>query len=230
MQSTGNDIIALDSINKQRSNEAGFYRKILTDSELAIYHQSRFAGMPFENFLWLSWSIKESAYKYLKRKSPNLVFSPARVVMQHMDIPVSRQATVFESGQWQGTAAGGNCYRGTCILEDTILYFRSQIHPEMIATVVNDYAQFAHTWWGIRKIDHSDTEHQSKEVRSFLLQKLNIVLPGEDLRVEKTSVGYPVVLQGTKELKLPVSFSHHGRYIAYSFLFNPSAKVLFNLS
>ncbi|GAC1441175.1 MAG: hypothetical protein NVSMB63_08550 [Sediminibacterium sp.] len=218
MQSTGNDIIALYTINKERSNDSRFYAKILSPSEQALYHRPEFAGLSFEHFLWLSWSIKESVYKYLKRGLPDLVFSPTRIIIRHIDLPQDQQLTGFEGRQWEGTAFGESCYKGSFIFGSTTFYFRSKIYRELIATVVSEDENFEDTWWGIRTIDHSAADHQSKAVRSFLLSKLDAVLPGKDLQIKKSTLGYPIVLRGTKELKLPVSFAHHGRFIAYSFL------------
>ena len=67
MISTGNDIVALGLINKQRTCEPRFYSKILSASEQALYHQSEFTALPFEHYVWLLWSVKESTYKFLKR-------------------------------------------------------------------------------------------------------------------------------------------------------------------
>ena len=218
MQSAGNDIIALNTINKQRSNNRRFYAKIISASELVLYQRHKISGMPFEHFLWLAWSIKESAYKYLKRKIPELVFSPAKIILQQIYLPHNGELTGFKDGQWEGNASAETCYKGSVISGSDTLYFRSKIHPELIATVVSDDENFEHTWWGIRTIDHTDSHHQSEEVRSFFLHKLNAVLPGKNFRIEKTSIGYPIVLRGTEELKLPVSFAHHERFVAYSFL------------
>jgi len=217
MQSAGNDIIALGTINKERSNDSRFYSQVLSASEQALYQEPQFAGMPFEHFLWLAWSVKESAYKYLKREVPGLVFSPTRIIIRDINLPKDQRLTAFEGRQWQGNASAETCYKGSVIFGSATLYFRSNIHSELIATVVSEDQKFENTWWGISTINHTDADHQSKEVRSFLLHKLNTILPGKYIRIEKTAVGYPVVLEGTKELKIPVSFSHHGRFISYSF-------------
>jgi len=222
MQSAGNDIISLGSINKQRSKDSRFYTKILSASEQALYQQPECMGMLLEHFVWLAWSIKESAYKYLKRGFPDLVFSPTRIIIQHIEFPKDKRSTGFKESQWQGNASDETCYKGTVIFGSTTLYFRSKIYSELIATVVNDDENFEHVSWGIRMIGQTDAAHQSKEVRSFLLYTLNTILPFPDLQIEKSPVGYPVVLQGTKELKMPVSFAHHGRFIAYSFVLGVS--------
>ncbi len=218
MQSAGNDIIALGMINKQRSNDSRFYTKILSASEQELYHARAFAQMPFEHFVWLLWSIKESAYKYLKRGSSGLLFSPTKIIIQHINFPAEQEVNSFKDAQWQGCASGECCYSGNFIFGSAAFYFRSKMHHELIATVVSEDENFEHTWWGIQAIEQADAAHQSKTVRMFLLNKLNNLFPGKDLRIEETTAGYPVIFEGDHQLKLPVSIAHHGHYVAYSFL------------
>lgn len=218
MQSAGNDIIALGTINRERSNDSRFYTKILSASEQALYHAPVFAQMPFEHFLWLLWSIKESAYKYLKRGFPNLAFSPTKIIIQHIRFPDEQLLSAFEDRQWRGGTSDEACYKGSFRFGSTLFYFRSKIYPELIATVISEEKTFEHTWWGIRTIEGTGSAHQSKSVRLFLLEKLDSIVSGMGLRIEETAFGYPAIFQGTKELKLPVSLAHHGQFISYSFL------------
>ena len=218
MTSTGNDIIALNTINKQRSNDSRFYVKILSVAEQLLYQQPGLSSMPFENYVWLCWSVKESAYKYLKRTNPDLVFSPTKIIIRQIDCPADNNVTEFENGEWEGIACSEKCYTGYLVFEGTSFYFRSKIYREFIATVVSEDENFAHTHWGIKTISHTDAVHQSGAVRSFLLNRLHTILPGKDLQVGKTLAGYPIVLHKNEELPLTVSFAHHGRFVAYSFL------------
>ena len=55
-------------------------------------------------------------------------------------------------------------------------------------------------------------------VRSFALGKLSSVFPNDDLQLEKSVAGYPVLLKAKKESDIPISFTHHDHFIAYSFL------------
>jgi len=199
MQSAGNDIIALNLIDKQRSNDSRFYSKILSESEKIYYQRTVFAKIDFTCFLWLCWSVKESAYKYLKRIHPELVFSPSKIIVQHVSVDEKN-------------------YNGNFLAEGNIYYFRSEISREFITTVVSEDEKFEHVFWGFDSIKDTSADHQSKMVRALLLKKLHTVLPGKKLNVEKAIAGYPIIIEGTKELNIPVSFAHHGRFIAYSFL------------
>lgn len=222
MKSTGNDIVALKAINKQRTNHTRFYSKILSISEQALYYRQEFGEMPFEKFVWLLWSVKESVYKYLKRAMPALVFSPTKIIIQRIDPPYRRTITIFGDTQWENKS-NESCeefYKGIIIVGSDIFYFRSKIHVELISTVVNNDENFENIWWGIKSIDHAAYDNQSKAVRAFILNKLNFILPGciDNLSIGKCHLGFPVVLKEAKEMNIPVSLAHHDHFIAYSFL------------
>jgi phosphopantetheinyl transferase (holo-ACP synthase) len=217
--STGNDIIALKTINPQRTKQERFYSKILSFSELELYYHKDYAAMPFENFVWLLWSIKESVYKYQKRNIPGLVFSPGKIIIQSIDFPKSSTVTKFGNVQYERTSfCEEEFYNCTVCFGREIFYSRSKIHDELIYTVVNNNEKFENIWWGIKFIGHTDHENQSKAVRSFVLNKLNSVFPNDNLTIKKSATGYPLLLKGTKEINIPVSFTHHGHFVAYSFV------------
>jgi phosphopantetheinyl transferase (holo-ACP synthase) len=218
MQSAGNDIIDLGTINQKRSRDRKFYSKILSVSEQSLYPRPEDTSLPWEQYVWLLWSIKESAYKYLKRGLPDLVFSPKKIIIQKIELPSVPEIKPFTEGQWEGNAGDEHCYKGNLIFENTILHCKSKIYSELIATVVSEDETFKDTWWGIQTITHTDTDHQSKSVRSFFLSKLNSMINGVNLRIEKNKSGYPFVTDSGKELNIPLSFAHHERYISYSFL------------
>jgi phosphopantetheinyl transferase (holo-ACP synthase) len=223
MQSAGNDIIALNLVNEQRGNDSRFYSKILSECEQLYYRRSISAVMGFTHFLWLCWSVKESAYKYLKRIHPGLVFSPSRILIRHITVPADTQLSGITGRQWKGDASDKRCYNGSFTAEGNIYYFRSCIYSELITTVVSGDENFEHVFWDFSAIDDTSADHQSEAVRSFLLQKLHTILSGKELAIKKASAGYPVIVQGTEELAIPVSFAHHGRFIAYSFLLHSNA-------
>lgn len=222
MKSIGNDIIALKSINKQRTNQIRFYSKILSVSEQVLYYKQGFEELSFEKFVWLLWSVKESVYKYLKRSVPDLVFSPTKIIIQKIELPYRQTITKFGSTQWEnkGNESCEDFYRGIITFGPDIFYFRSKIHTELISTVVNDSENFENIWWGIKSIDAAAYEDQSKEVRAFALNKLNSALSGgnDNLSIEKCLRGYPVVLKEAREMDIFVSLAHHDHFIAYSFV------------
>ena len=197
MLGTGNDIVALAAINVERTRQVKFYSKILSLSEKELYTELR-PGMPFENFVWLCWSVKESAYKFLKRFTPDLVFSPTKIIIKKL-------------------VAGSDAYRGTVEFDTYRLYFRTIIDPDYIFSVVNFENDFTHTRWGVKRIVSSDYIQQSSEVRKLLLCGLNDLQPGNNFMINKSPHGWPIIIKDEQELPLPVSLAHHGHYVAYSF-------------
>jgi 4'-phosphopantetheinyl transferase superfamily len=234
VNSTGNDIVALAAIDKSRTRHRRFYSKILSDAERTLFDGLQPAGMPFEIFVWLLWSIKESVYKYLKRTQPGLVFSPTRTGIRTIEVPAGfsdEDSCIY----WESRVAecGKDSYKGIAFFESHIFYFRSRVHPDFIATVVDKEENFKNTWWGVRPIGHSDYNSQSSAVRTFVLNKLNTVLSAKERaagmpvftevegarewQIGKSGQGYPLVFQGEEEMAIPLSFAHHGNFVSYSF-------------
>ena len=202
MLGTGNDIVALAAINVERTRQVNFYSKILSHSEHQLYSGLQIQ-LPFENFVWLAWSVKESAYKFLKRFTPELVFSSTKIIISKLE-----PGPEFE---------GSDVYTGTVQFKTHQLYFRTIVNQNYIFSVVNFKDDFTHTRWAIRRIDSSDHIQQSAEVRKLLLGDLADLQPGNNFTVNKSSYGWPVITEDEQEMPLPVSLAHHGHYVAYSF-------------
>ena len=217
MKSAGNDIVALLSVNKQRTGQFRFYSQILSAYEQVLYHQPSFADIPFENYVWLLWSAKESAYKYLKRILPRLVFSPTKFVIQYIKIPSGPLMSAFKNTHWESTGNGKEFYSGMLIYDSYVFYFRSKITEDWIATVANDDENFENVCWGIQSIDDNSYYHQSKAARTLLLKRVSSFFPG-DFHVKKSPVGYPDILKGTQNMHISASLAHDDRFVAYSFV------------
>ncbi|MGZ3833295.1 MAG: 4'-phosphopantetheinyl transferase family protein, partial [Mucilaginibacter sp.] len=96
MISTGNDIVALKTINIARTKQQNFYRKIISASEKDLYDRQISDKLPFDVFVWLLWSVKESGYKYLQRITPELVFSPTKIIITQLALPADNFVEQFE--------------------------------------------------------------------------------------------------------------------------------------
>jgi len=226
MLSTGNDIISLAHINTLRTREMRFYDKVLTPSELEIYRAGDCGSMPFEIFVWLAWSIKEAAFKYQSRSMADIVFSPLKIHIQSINYPQQNAIKNFGRLQYETTSFPEEfAFQGIASCGGAFFHFRSVIYQELIHTVVNKDEAFGNIWWGIKIIECSDHQSQSAEVRSFLLKKLQAVLPNQKLSIAKTEAGRPVILNEAKEMNLPVSITHHYHFVAYSFLLSGSYMV-----
>ncbi len=213
MISTGNDIVALKAINISRTKQQNFYRKIITDAEKALYNKQFSDKIPFEQFVWLLWTIKESVYKYLQRINPGLVFSPTRIVIGQIEPPNYNHMSIFESRGFNEQSV----YKAIAKFGPHTLYARSIVTEDFIFSVVNHINSFEQVLWGIKPIDSSDPVHQSKAVRAFTIAMLKSLLPDAELEVGKSVHGYPILLKNGIEIPVPISLAHHDHFVAYSF-------------
>ena len=209
MTSIGNDLVFLPSTRPERTNLPRFYSRILTDTEVEDYQRLASSTLPFDHYVWLCWSIKESVFKYQKRLSPELRFAPLRITVRRIDPPNKEQD--FYAGVAAGFAGSGDG-------AGQILYSRTLIRDGVIASVVSADQTFTDVHWGFSPIDSPAHADQSAAVRTLALKELRAVLSRDDLQLQKDAAGCPVLFGGDEPLAIPVSLAHHERYIAYSFL------------
>lgn len=213
MISTGNDIIALKAINVTRTKQQNFYSKIITGTEKALYDEQFSGRLPFEQFVWLAWSVKESVFKYAQRINPELVFSPSKIKISKLTAPSDGSSTHFEGRSFNDTSV----YRGVVEYSPDTLYSRTIITDEFIFSVVSHSDNFEQVVWGIKKIDSTDADDQSKAVRTFALAMLNTLFPGAELDIDKNNYSCPIILKNEVEISVPISLAHHDHWVAYSF-------------
>ena len=202
MISTGNDIVSLQNTKPEKTNLPRFYSRILTIDEKNLYDQLACTQLAFDHYTWLCWSVKESAYKFNKRKFPDLVFAPLKITISELSSPVQ-------------TADG--YYRCRVSYGHELLFSRSLILDDVVVTVVSEDEQFTDTHWGFQPIGSSAYADQSSSVRTFALQHLSAVLFRNDLQLQKDQNGCPIVLAGQQRLDIPISLAHHDTYVAWSF-------------
>jgi len=213
MISAGNDIVALKAINIARTKQQNFYSKIISDSEKSLYDQQFSGRLPFEHFVWLLWSVKESVYKYLQRIIPELVFSPTKIIINQLNAPTNDPTLVFEGRDFNDNIV----YKGVVEFGAHTLYSRSIITETFIFSVVNHTDNFERVLWGIRPINSAEPGRQSEGVREIALAMLNSLFPDAKLKIDKNLHGIPVLLKDGVEIPVPVSLAHHDHYVAYSF-------------
>jgi len=216
--SAGNDIIDLKEINAGRTKEERFYKKFITGPETLLYSQPQLAGIPFECFVWMLWSIKESVYKFMQRHNPGLIFSPSKIQVEEISNPVGFINSPDISPAFEAQGFNHiNTYNGIISAGADSFYSRSVIGTDYIFSVINNTMAFNHIYWGIKLIAPGDASHQSATVREFLLAKVGAVLGADHLHLHKNAGGCPVLFAGESEINVPVSLTHHGRYVAYAF-------------
>jgi hypothetical protein len=202
--STGNDIVAMAATDKDRTCRYRFYSRIFSPGEHSLYDPLSSTGLTFHSFVWLLWSVKESAYKYFSRSEPDLVFAPRNIGITL----VTPREDFFEALVPSGSG---------------MLYSRSFVTEETIMTIVSGERDFSDTRWGLHRIADPKYASQSSEVRAFALDSLAAALPGTCLRIVKAPDGPPVLWGKDRPTDIPISFAHHGHYVAWWYRLNSSS-------
>jgi len=215
--SIGNDIVSLQCINPERTRHERFFSKILAAKETDLYENDNFKRISFENFVWLAWSAKEAIYKLRKRYDPALLFSPVKISIRSIEDPLPGN-TPIPLGRHEGVSFNKEeCYCCTADFGEDIFYTRSFVTDTFIFTVAGSIDCFDNVYWGIKEIGDDSYIKQSHEVRAFALDKLRKIFLHDDVSIEKTDFGYPVI---SREKNIPLSFSHHGKFVGYTFVKN----------
>jgi len=120
---------------------------------------------------------------------------------------------------WDNTNSKDEFYRGQAVYGNMNFYFRSIINSDQLTSVVNESEDLENVYWGMKTIGSTEYAILSRESKLLLLEKLSAFLQG-DLKIEKKGTPYPSVFRDNKDLKIPVSLSHDGNFIAYAFIAN----------
>jgi phosphopantetheinyl transferase (holo-ACP synthase) len=218
MMSIGNDIISLAHINVPRTITPRFYSKFVTTEEIVLHKSPACAGLSLEVFVWLVWSVKESAYKYLSRLQPSLIFSPLRMYITAIHPPLAStpdgDCAEFDSE----TFSEDHFYRCTVLHDNVELYARSLVNTHLIQSIVTRDETANNIRWGIKNIGTDDPHDQSASVRTLAMDSLSAAYPSLTLSFDKTNTGCPIILNKGNETGIPVSFTHHYQFVAYSYL------------
>lgn len=198
MNSAGNDIVALTAIDVERTRQPKFYSRIISSAEQELYSLRLKEQLSFEQFVWLAWSIKESAYKFLKRFDPKLVFSPSKMAVG--------QLSFF-----------GEYFEGAVRFREQILCSRSFLNEDYIFSFVNNDDDFSDIRYEVKKISLAEASNQSDAVRELFLARLSGIFPESSLQIAKNRHGWPVIIKDDEEISIPVSFTHHDHFVAYTF-------------
>lgn len=216
----GNDIVSLKVIDIHRTQSPQFYSKILSPSEQQLY-QEQFTALPFGHFVWLLWSVKESAYKCLQRQQPKLLFHPVKIEITRLVAP-SILPQSFEEELTHTGFTDAECFCSEARFESQLCHARSVIYgDEAINTVTlpapcHDEPAFNKINWGLKRIAGTDPADQSTAVRDFLLERLQSLYPGKQLSIVKNDTGCPVLFVNGKATEQPLSLSHHEEYVGYA--------------
>lgn len=199
MISTGNDIVSLQKIDKERTAQYRFYSKILGPAEHDLFDHAPLL-ISFEHYVWMLWSVKESAYKYFKRLNNDLLFSPLKFVITEI--------------YFHNDATTNTFFTGNIIFDNQTLYFLSDYNDARIHTIVHNENNFDNIRSGIVEIQSEKYADQSAAAKEFLKKDLEKYFTGE-IMIEKSEAGFPDVFCDGKKMDVAVSLSHDGLWVGW---------------
>ncbi len=186
----GNDIIDLQDPEAQpQAPHPRFDRRVFTDDELQLIKGDR---RPNER-RWMLWACKESAYKLVKRRNPATVFSPRAF---EVGVDCSQTVRVDHRGESVSLVITRH---GDAI--HAVATWEQQDHLRIISEV------------GTTVSDPSDA------VRRLARQRLARAFRCTPAEIEISS-GFddiPRIRVGGRESVGFLSFSHHGRFVAFAY-------------
>jgi phosphopantetheinyl transferase (holo-ACP synthase) len=217
MLSAGNDIVSFAEIDPVRTKQAAFYKKILTDWEVIQYQKLADTIAAFEVYVWLLWSVKEAAFKFLRRLNSQIVFSPSKFIVGDIK---SLEISAFKSLGFDETknALNKTTWHGHITVDKTELMYFSVIGVDYVHSIIHQVHNSGESYAGVKHITDTSAQNQSSEVRKLCLDQLRQLMPGIQFNINKSEQGVPFIYNIDEKVTYPVSFSHHGHFVAYSFV------------
>jgi holo-[acyl-carrier protein] synthase len=185
----GNDIVDLIlALQIPKTENIRFLKKICSEDEIDFILKS---DVP-ELSLWRVWSMKESAYKIIVKKSGINLFIPKKIITKFID---KKNGKIYsEWGEFLSITEQDDFFLHTVTTDKDCRPFSS-----------------------IRK---SNDKNQSLEVRNLLVRELSEIHP-EKYKLENLSIvkkeRVPYLHYENKAMNFDISLSHHGEWLAYAF-------------
>jgi phosphopantetheinyl transferase (holo-ACP synthase) len=220
--SVGNDIVALQSIDVNRTNHPAFYLKFITENEFALFAEAK-SKLSFGQFVWLLWSVKESIYKAAVRRNETLIFSPLKINIHSITVAekFSFQLDDAMQQQWIFSDDEENCITCVAYFQAEKYQSKSFLNDAVICTIaVHSSQPFTNIIAGIQQINTTDSAAQSAAVRILAQQSLQQKLSFNNIQFKQSQQGFPIVVINNKPTEIPLSFSHHQQYVGYAFAIN----------
>lgn len=189
----GNDIVDLQRASCDSNwQRLGYLQKICSDSEInSIYDSSE----P-NKLVWLYWSMKETAYKYINRVLKHRFYNPVKLYcsIEHMS---------------------GNNVIGKVQFGDMIILTSSLITADYISTFTRNSILDSHNVTQL--IMPFDQEEHGLAMRRTILSYLwyqSMQKPSR-FSIIKDDHGIPSLLNEQKQMTFPISMSYHGRFCSF---------------
>ena len=187
----GNDIVDLSDPESSRdASHSRFDQRVFVPAESDLLP----TGHSDRQKRWILWSAKEAAYKAARRESAEVVFSPARFVV---DLDRSLCGSV---------RYGSRCWP-----------VRVRIDGDCVHAVVSENASFDGILSAACRLTSTELHDPSEAVRRFALSSIasELGLASSDLRIEKIDRIPQLILAG-KAARVALSLSHHGSYAGFA--------------
>lgn len=190
----GNDIVDLQwascNTNWQRR---GYLQKICSDCEINSIYDS-----PEPNkMVWLYWSMKETAYKYINRVLKHRFYNPVKLYcsIEYMS---------------------GNNVIGKVQFGDMIILTSSLITADYISTFTRNSTLDSHNVTQL--IMPFDQEEPGLAMRKTIFSYLwyqSMQKPSR-FSIIKDDYGIPFLFNEQKQMTFPISMSYHGRFCSFA--------------
>ena len=193
----GNDIVDLDLADKDAYKRERFLEKVLTASEQLLLSQTKDPG----TFLWVLWSMKESAYKLHFRKHLTRALNPIRI-------------TCFFDGDYELEPEGrfrGRVEVGDGVYQTNTILCKDYVHT----TAIDGRGDFMiHS----EEVSAGSVNKVREKTIDALVGSIYAASAFRSDRIEfsKDSNGLPFLTNESKDIFKPCSISHHGRFGAYA--------------
>lgn len=193
----GNDIVDLDLADKEAYRRERILEKVFTASEKLFLSQTEDPG----TFLWVLWSMKESAYKLHFRKYLTRALNPFR-----FRCSFDRDDELGAQGRFRGRVeVGDQVYQTNSILSKDFVH----------TTAIDGREDF---------MIHSEevSAGSANKVREKTIDALvrsicaTSALRSDKIEFKKDTNGLPFLTDACKGIFKPCSISHHGRFGAYA--------------
>lgn len=191
----GNDIVDL-----QEARKANNWRRPRYLTKLFTWQEREWIGQSAcpDDWVWMLWSAKESAYKLSRRLGAKRAYAPKCLEVQ----------------QWVKDKP--NRYRLQLRTKQTELMVYTDINSSFVHSVAvpNENSNWQE---GILPLEGTPRE-RSEQLREQVCQRIaeaDLAVGQETYRIEKDDRGIPQVFAGRAPLPIVLSLSHHGRYGAY---------------
>ncbi len=217
MISAGNDIVSFAETDPVRTIQPAFYKKILTDWEVIQYQKLESNIVAFDAYVWLLWSVKEAAFKFLRRQNAKMVFSPTKFIIGDIKSVETMGLKSLDSDKVED-ANTKSSWQGRITFHNTELTFFSAIGDGYVHSVVHQVHYSGQSYSAVEQIADSSAQNQSSEVRELCLDNLRRLKPAARFSIIKSEQGVPSIYNIEENLTYPVSFSHHGHFVACAFV------------